>query len=177
MTEKINDYLDFVFKWEGKWSNDPHDEGGKTHWGIIESELPKWYPNTRIEDLTKEQAVYIYKNGYWKKTSISKLPDYLHLYMFDTGINMGIDRAERILQKCISKQSEERDFRPLVIDGVIGPKTLAALKICKPNLLFCELVEERARLYRSFRTFWRHGAGWLNRLDDLVAFYYKNRYL
>lgn len=175
--ENMEEYLKFVFKWEGVWSNDPHDEGGKTKHGIIESELPKWFPDTRIEDLTIEQATHIYKQGYWRNAKFERMPAYLHLFMFDTGINMGIDRAERILQKCISKQSSERDFRPLVIDGIIGPMTLDALSQCKPHLLFTECVAERARLYRSFRTYWKHGTGWLNRLDDLVNVYFKNSYL
>ena len=97
--------------------------------------------------------------------------------MFDTGINLGRHAAATTLQTAISMQSNEKNFRPLVIDGKVGPMTMNALDACNSPLLFSELVAERMRRYRTFRTYRYHGAGWANRLSSLVEFYDSHDYL
>ncbi len=47
---------------EGGCVNDPVDPGGETNMGISKRQ----YPNLDIKNLTQEQAIEIYKEGYWK---------------------------------------------------------------------------------------------------------------
>lgn len=177
MNSTFHEFMPFVLKWEGVWSDHPMDKGGKTKYGIIESELPNWFPGTRIEDLSEAQARHIYWHKYFVGAGIEKLPDWLGLFMFDTGINMGRSRAKQILQMTINNQNYENSFEKLKVDRVIGPKTLAALAKCDKNLLFCELIACRMYFYRIFRDHKYFGAGWGNRANDLCKFYDMKNYM
>ena len=81
--------IDFVLKWEGGYVHDPLDPGGETNFGISK----KSYPDLDIKNLTKEQAVEIYKRDYWLATKCDTLPYPLDIIVFDTAVNMGRSRA------------------------------------------------------------------------------------
>jgi len=81
--------IDFVLKWEGGYTHDPLDPGGETNFGISK----KSYPDLDIKNLTKEQAVEIYKRDYWLATKCDTLPYPLDIIVFDTAVNMGRSRA------------------------------------------------------------------------------------
>ena len=49
--------IEKVLKHEGGYVNDPTDLGGETNFGITK----RFYPDVDIKNLTKEQAVEIYK--------------------------------------------------------------------------------------------------------------------
>ena len=46
-----------VLEHEGGYVNDPKDLGGETNFGITK----RWYPDLDIKNLTKEDAIEIYK--------------------------------------------------------------------------------------------------------------------
>ena len=52
-------------------------------------------------------------------------------------------------------------------DGIIGPKTLAALNGGDRNRLFDRIMEERERYYRGCRGAWKYLGGWLRRLHAI----------
>lgn len=68
----------------GGYTNDPVDPGGETKWGISK----RANPDVDIKNLTREQAVEIYKRKYWKD-EWEKLGFPLAVCMFDTAVNGG----------------------------------------------------------------------------------------
>jgi len=84
--------VEFVFKWEGGYSNDPNDPGGETKFGISK----RSYPELDISKLTLEQAKKIYYENYWLKSGCQNMEYPLNLVVFDTAVNMGRRRAEKI---------------------------------------------------------------------------------
>ena len=48
--------------------------------------------------------------------------------MADTGVNMGIDRSAKFLQRCLNVLNNKGvSFPDIIVDGDIGGKTLSAL--------------------------------------------------
>lgn len=116
--------IDFVLSYEGGFSDDKNDSGnwtgGKigvgefkgTNFGISAAA----YPNVDIKDLTVEEAKTIYRRDYWNVCHCDDLPDALAIAVFDCAVNQGPGRARRLLQISLD----------VVVDGNLGPKTLAA---------------------------------------------------
>jgi lysozyme family protein len=95
MKSNFDRALEFVLKWEGGYSNDPHDPGGETKYGINKAS----HPNVDIKNLTLEQAAVIYKNEYWDTCNCDDLKWPLDIIVFDTAVNMGQKRAMIFLQE------------------------------------------------------------------------------
>src|SRR5204862_120199 len=75
---------------------------------------------------------------------------------FDMGVNAGIWRSARLLQRALGFTGEE-------VDGCIGPETLDAAAKCDPRALVTDLAVRQAAYYRSLADFATFGTGWLNR--------------
>ena len=111
---------------EGGFVNDPDDPGGATNFGItigtaIENNLDKDGNGVvdvkDVQLITKEDAAKIFKEKYFVKPQIDKLPPELHANVFDMNINAGANSI-RILQRLVGVDD----------DGVIGPETIAAVQ-------------------------------------------------
>ena len=156
----------FVAKWEGGFVDDPHDRGGVTKWGISLRMLigraldlnGDGVVNRRdIRDMTPEQAREIYKRDYWIASACPRLPPALALPMYDCAVNQGVRRASRILQASVGAKA----------DGIIGPRTLAAVDRkwrASPTGLLSEYCARRARHYSSLSQIVRYGLRWFRRL-------------
>lgn len=87
--DKFNKIMQFVFEAEGGYSNDLKDPGGETNWGISK----RAHPSLDIANLTKEQALAIYKEEYWCPIGGDSLDFPMAACMMDTAVNMGVNRA------------------------------------------------------------------------------------
>lgn len=114
---------------EGGFVNDPDDPGGATNHGVTIGTLRRLGldldrdGNTDTDDvraLTRDQAVEIYKQHYFEKPGIARLPQALQASVFDMYVNAGAN-AVKILQRLLAEFQE-----PVTVDGVIGPRTAAA---------------------------------------------------
>lgn len=129
---RFEDAFKIVLGFEGGYNNDPNDKGGETNYGItvttLESAKAKgWVPsNISIKNLKLIHAKTIYKNGYWNAVKADDLPYPLDLIMFDMAVNHGPSTAVKLLQQSLN--SILKVGTNLVVDGIIGPKTLAAVK-------------------------------------------------
>ena len=74
------------------------------------------------------------------------------------GVNAGICRSARLLQRAIGFTGEE-------VDGSIGPETLGAAAKCDVRTLIDNLAARQSAYYRSLSDFPTFGAGWLNRTE------------
>ncbi len=119
----INDVLEH----EGGYVNDPLDKGGETNFGIAK----RWYPDLDIKALTKNDAVNIYYNDYWKPSKAEQLPNNLQATYFDMCVNMGQSRAVKILQETINSTGSTT----IAQDGIIGSITIkSAVNVSKRRL-------------------------------------------
>lgn len=69
------------------------DSGGLTKFGISK----RWHPTLDIANLTREQAINVYRQGYWEPSGAPFLSWPLDLVIFDAEVNQGHGVAHRIL--------------------------------------------------------------------------------
>lgn len=146
-----------VLKNEGGYVNDPADAGGETNHGISK----RSYPGLDIKNLTQGDAVEIYKMDYWDSNSYSETLPSIGAKMLDMAINMGSSRANKILQKVVGTKE----------DGIIGPKTLAAVAKMDEEILISALIVEQSSFYKNLAkkrpTNKKFLNGWLARANRL----------
>lgn len=114
------DAIRFVLEAEGGLTNDPNDPGGLTKYGISKQS----YPELDIANLTIEQAKEIYQRDFWDACRCNELPRTYAISLFDCAVNQGTGTAIKILQ---------RSLGGLTVDGIIGPKTIAAANAAIPR--------------------------------------------
>jgi lysozyme family protein len=109
---------------EGLFSDHTWDPGGATKYGITEAVARRHGHDVR--ELTREQAVAIYRADYWDALGLDEVAAVstrVALEVFDTAVNTGLSRAARIAQEALREVFEA----DLEIDGKLGPQTRAAL--------------------------------------------------
>ena len=136
-----------VLRHEGGYVNDPKDPGGETRFGISK----RAYPDVDILRLTEDEAKAIYKRDYWDKLRTDEIPEPLAICLFDTAVNMGRDKAIRLLQRACG----------VAQDGVMGGNTIAAANRLSDAVV--RFSTERAIAYTGIRGFDTFGKGWLRR--------------
>jgi len=95
MRESFDIAIEFVLKREGGYINDPRDPGGETKFGISK----RSYPQLDIKNLTKEQAIAIYRKDYWQRCGCDSMSYPMDVIVFDTAVNMGVQRALTLYQE------------------------------------------------------------------------------
>ncbi len=159
--------LAFVLRWEGGFANNPYDSGGRTMKGVTQRVYDAWRasqgePASDVARISDAEVSAIYSQNYWRNTACGDLQGHLDLAQFDTAVNMGVNRAAKILQQAVG----------VAADGSIGPATLQACAACSPPDAVARYCSIREALYRRFAQAPgqdRFLAGWLNRLNDLRA--------
>lgn len=146
-----------IFKYEGGYSYDPNDPGGRTLYGISEAAYPHLWAEAPP---TKEQAKDIYYRDYWLAAKCSDLPAPIAFILFDSAVNLGVSRATKLLQKTVS----------VTEDGVLGPKTMAALKASDLGYVSEAFLTERALFYANLPHWPHFRRGWMRRLFDLCHY-------
>tara|TARA_A100001201_G_scaffold137442_3_gene127355 strand:- start:877 stop:1368 length:492 start_codon:yes stop_codon:yes gene_type:complete len=147
----FDDIIEVVLHHEGGYVNDPKDPGGETNFGIAK----RSHPDVDIKNLTKDGAKEIYKEVYWDKNKVEDLPEDLRHIYFDMCVNQGKGRAVKILQRAANAKGAQ-----LVVDGGLGPKTIAAITNSNVEL-------QRVRAYRV-----KYYSDLVTRKPDLEKFFY-----
>jgi lysozyme family protein len=129
MLANYPDILKRVLKHEGGYTNHPRDRGGPTNKGITQGVYDDFrelagLPVRSVKLLAPEEMAAIYDRQYWDKVAGDMLPGGLDYAVFDFGVNSGVGRANQYLQRCLASR-KLYDGR---IDGIVGIRTLAALK-------------------------------------------------
>ncbi|BBM40548.1 hypothetical protein JCM16776_0768 [Leptotrichia shahii] len=160
--EKIFDYL---LKVEGGYSNDKHDKGGKTKYGITEEEAREFGYKGDMQDLTKDFAKSIYLKKYYLGNKLDKVVnDKVALSICDWAVNSGRNGT-----KNAQIATNQLTNANLDVDGIIGNKTLEALNATDPEK-FLEVYHNLQRIYyrskvESDKIQKGFLAGWLNRVQ------------
>jgi lysozyme family protein len=143
---------------EGGYSNDAHDPGGMTDYGIIQREYDAkrraWgLPTQWVKNISADEYRTIYYTDYWLP-DCPKLYAGLDLEVFNMNVNGGPHRSTVLLQEAID----------VTADGAFGPVTEAAVK----NLWGSEKVINTFKanadaFYKSLPAFKYFGKDWLRR--------------
>lgn len=160
MKENFQEALNVILKHEGGFVNHPSDPGGMTNLGVTKKVWEEWVGKTVDEKamraLTPEVVSPMYRKRYWDAVKADDLPDGLDYLMFDFAINAGPGRAIKTMQKAIGTTP----------DGVIGAKTMQALKDANQSELVAKFSAEKEAFYRSLPTFGTFGKGWMRRVAE-----------
>ncbi len=163
MEDNFASCLAFVREWEGGWSNHPQDPGGLTRWGItikLLKALRLDFNGDGVVDgrdlaaMDEATAAAIYRRRFWKGAGCDRLPAGLDLAVFDSAVNQGPSRAVKFLQRAAGAKP----------DGVIGPRTLAAIDRGSAAALLSEFMARRTVHYSSLAIVAVFGLGWFRRL-------------
>jgi lysozyme family protein len=152
-----------VYEYEGGYSNDAGDSGGPTKYGItIHDARMYWKANATSNDvrnMPKSVAADIYAKHYALPLHYNELPAGVDFAVLDYGINSGISRAAKVLQRIVGATP----------DGQIGPITLAATHRMDAHEIINQLCDERMRFLRGLGIFRIFGKGWTTRVKDVRA--------
>ncbi|MCG7944799.1 MAG: hypothetical protein N0C84_00475 [Candidatus Thiodiazotropha taylori] len=163
----FDQFIEMVLQNEGYYVSqntvfDLGDGAGMTHKsGITESVYAKYLGKNSVtkaemKAMTMEDIRQIYKHRYWDSVGADALPDGLALCVADMGVNAGPSRARRLLQRAVGAKE----------DGVIGPKTMAAIESQK-NTLIDDYSNVRIAYYKRLKQFPKFGKGWLHRVETV----------
>lgn len=156
--------VEFILELEGGGhvASHPRDPGGLTKYGISLRAHPELGPEG-IRNLTREQAIDIYRIKYWIPLRLNRFSPRLALPLFDAAVNHGIRAAGELLQKALNHLGAG-----LEVDGIMGEKTVKAAKSYPPRRVLSAFLVERLRFYRSLDTYDVFGAGWEKRIIDIA---------
>tara|TARA_Y100000590_G_scaffold338274_1_gene385459 strand:+ start:813 stop:1343 length:531 start_codon:yes stop_codon:yes gene_type:complete len=121
-----NKIINGIIKREGGYVDDSRDSGGKTCYGITEKVAREHGFVGHMSDLPKKKAFDIYASEYWhsvRADDLEKVSGQIAEEVVDTAVNMGPTTAGVFLQRSLNALTENE----LVIDGMIGNKTIKAL--------------------------------------------------
>jgi lysozyme family protein len=119
MQTRFKSIIDTTLAHEGYISDDIHDSGGLTKYGISQ----RAYPNLDIRSLTKDEAVAIYYKDYYLANRCDKIEDdQVSGQYFDICVNSGGRNANFMIQKAVLAHGISLD-----VDGRMGPNTLNSI--------------------------------------------------
>jgi len=117
---------------EGGYVYDPKDSGGETKYGITLKVARQNGYKADMIDFPRWLAFSIYEDMYLKVIQfddIAKLSNKIAKELADTSVNMGQRRAGQFLQRSLNVLNRnEKDYKDVVVDNIIGKKTLKTLK-------------------------------------------------
>lgn len=163
--DRIDKIINRTIQHEGGWSNHQNDRGGKTKYGITLATLQSLRPGSTeqtLRNLSPSQARAFYREFYFLGMGVDKFPEEIQDVVFDLNVNFGARNATRIIQRGVAQLGGA-----IVVDGVLGKKTLDAVAKCDIKALRISIVLDRIKTHYasverdpSQRVFIN---GWLNR--------------
>ena len=156
--------IDPLLKREGsRYVADDHGRG-PSKWGITLATLRELMPTATAADiqaLGPAQASVVYRVLFWQRYRLALIDEQaLATKLLDLAVNLGGGTAVKLLQRAVGVQD----------DGVLGPKTAAAVNSRPGPLVLEQLRTEAAQRYRNIvlaHPEWQEDlAGWLVRLSQ-----------
>jgi lysozyme family protein len=156
----------------------PNDKGGATKYGIsyafvkdtgdidfFDMNDDNIIDKRDIQQLTFDKAVEAYKKYFWDVFSLDDIEENDKAFLvFDAAVNHGVKGAAKLTQRALNACGFS-----LVVDGIYGRKTKAALQECSKDDFVRAFQEKRTALYKAIvnknpsqEVFL---AGWLNRVS------------
>ncbi len=143
---------------EGSYANHENDPGGETMWGITIAVARNHCYDGAMKDMPTDVAKSIYKKSYWNAVRADELPAAIRYAVFDAAVNSGVGTAVRWLQQAVGATP----------DGVLGPKTLAALHEVNPDGLLRRMLAKRLTAMTHMSGWPSFSKGWARRVATLL---------
>jgi len=182
----VRTLADEIVAREGGFVNDPDDPGGATNFGVTLGTMRRLgldltgdgqVSEADVRALSREQAVEIFLEHYFRRPGIAALPEALQPSVFDMYVNAG-GNAVRILQRLLIAMGFD-----LAVDGVIGPQTIRAAQeafdLAPDHLADAYGIARRDYYYRladqrpASRKYARRRdggkGGWILRAEEFIA--------
>jgi len=163
MKENFDKCFELVLGHEGKYVNDPRDPGGRTNMGVTqrnwETYVGKPVDENIMRNLTPDEVKPFYKKMYWNKIKGDDLPAGIDYATFDFAVNSGVNKAAKCLQEIVGVQP----------DGIIGMKSLEAIKAAPPDEVVDALCDMRMQFLKSLSKFNIYGKGWSSRVAQVKS--------
>lgn len=146
--------FDILLGHEGGYANNPRDPGGETMWGITfrVARAHGYYGPMRY--MPRSVAKDIYRKAYWNEIRADELPDSIRFDLFDAAVNSGVVQATKFLQRAVGTAD----------DGIIGPKTLAAVRAADPQLIDKRVNGHRLKFMADLKVWPDFARGWARRI-------------
>lgn len=132
-----------------------------TNLGVTATNWQNWTHSAASEitmrNLTPDDVRPFYRANYWNALSCDALPSGVDWVVFDFGVNSGVSRSAKYLQRALGVNA----------DGYIGNITLDAAKRTDSKELINRLCDARQEFLKSLSTFNQFGRGWLRRVDEV----------
>lgn len=160
--------LRFTLKWEGGDHHPTLADPNPTRKGITQryyDAVARKYGwrKSSVFDLTDPEIAACYRL-IWEQSKAIRMPRLVACVHFDCSVNMSGSRANRVLQRALG----------VTADGVLGPRSFAAIDKAKPHELAKRQIHWREEEYKDLvemrpilRTFI---TGWLNRTKSLKEY-------
>lgn len=146
---------------EGGFVDHPKDPGGMTNLGVTRKNWELYLGHAVSEmdmrKLTPFDVEPFYRNWYWNKIKGDDLPAGVDYCVFDACVNSGAQRATKWLQKSVGSP----------VDGIFGPKTLAAAIAASPETTISAFSDIRLAFLKSLGTWDTFGKGWARRVNEV----------
>jgi lysozyme family protein len=166
MTQKYSNSYNKAFERvgvaEGGFQDDPRDRANWTSGKIGEGTLKgtncgisaMTYPHLDIKNLTTQQIKEIYYNDFWLPVGGDNYPKEIVYQFFDACIHHGLHNTKCILQRAVGAKD----------DGVIGPRTMEAVKKHSIHDLLKLFLAERLDFMTNTKVWDTYGKGWARRI-------------
>lgn len=147
----------------GQYTNRPSDRGGPTMSGVTLATYRSFYGQDKtvanLRAMTYAEWRHIFKAGYWDKAAADKIKNQsVAELIVDFCVNSGVSVLKRV-----------QALLGLVPDGIIGPKSVAAINNADQQLLYNAIMSDRRSKYFEIVAYSPgqrvNLAGWLNRLQ------------
>lgn len=145
-----------TLKWEGgdKLHNVSGDTGGWTKYGIAYNKNKEKFKSLEeFKNMTLERASDIAYEDYFKPLKLDYVSKEAQAMFFDMAFNLGVKRAIILAQRALK----------LTDDGIIGNKTLNALKDLDKNRLCNERIKYYKAIVKNNPSQEKFLRGWQNR--------------
>lgn len=150
----FDEAFDRLIGHEGGYSDHPSDPGGRTMWGITERVARAHGFTADIRTLTRDEAKRIYRVDYWDACRAEEVPQQVRFDLFDGAVNSGVKQSVKWLQQAAGA----------IADGVIGPKTLAAINAQTPDRVAKRYNGYRLRYMKNLSNWPSFSRGWADRI-------------
>lgn len=146
--------FDRLMNHEGGYVNHPNDPGGETMWGVTKRVARAHGYSGPMRSLPRATAQAIADKSYWQAIKGDELLCAVAWQVVDAAYNHGNRNAAKFLQRAIGAND----------DGIIGPRTLAAVKAMDQNDIILLFNAERLDFYTNLGTWVTFGRGWSRRI-------------
>ncbi|WP_175757593.1 glycoside hydrolase family 108 protein [Burkholderia cepacia] len=148
----FDDAFDALIGNEGGYSNNPKDPGGETMWGVTARVARAAGYTGPMRELPRDTAKAIAKRLYWDPLHLDQFDPRVAFQIFDANYNGGHPVIWMQGAACAG------------VDGVLGPKTIAAVQATDPLRFILRWNALRLTYFTSLATWATFGKGWTRRV-------------